>query len=148
MRSIFKAFALGAGIAIAVPAPAAEPEKPLATVFKNPQCECCESYAEYLRENGYPVKVVATHELPLINERQGIALGAEGCHTTLIGGYFVSGHVPIGSFDRLLEERPDVNGITLPGMPMGSPGMGGAKTEPFTIYAMASGQKPAVYAVE
>lgn len=148
MRNPVKAIVIAVGITIAGAALASAPAKPLATVFKNPQCECCESYAQYLHENGYPVKVVATHELPLINERQGIPVGAEGCHTTLIAGYFISGHVPLESFDRLLADRPDVNGITLPGMPMGSPGMAGSKSEPFTILAIGPTQKPVIYSVE
>ena len=139
MRTLLSALAAATALAVS-PAAAAEPlTKPLATIFKNPQCGCCETYGEYLRENGYEVKLVATHDLPLIQQRQGVPSGLEGCHTTLIGGYFVDGHVPIATFDRLLAERPNVNGITLPGMPPGSPGMGGPKMEPFTIQAVAKG---------
>lgn len=148
MHKIFKAAAAAGALIAAAPALAGPAPKPLATVFKNPQCGCCESYGKYLRNNGYEVKVVATHDLPLIQQRQGVPAGLEGCHTTLIGGYFVDGHVPIATFERLLAERPDVNGITLPGMPTGSPGMGGPKTEPFTILAVASGGQTSTYAVE
>lgn len=148
MHKILKATAVAGALIAAAPALAGPAPKPLATVFKNPQCGCCESYGQYLRNNGYEVKVVATHDLPLIQQRQGVPAGLEGCHTTLIGGYFVEGHVPIATFNRLLAERPDVNGITLPGMPTGSPGMGGPKTEPFTIHAVASGGRASIYAVE
>lgn len=128
-----------AAMALGAPATAApESGKPLATIFKNPQCGCCESYGEYLRTNGYPVKTVATNDLMLIKERQGVPQGKEGCHTTLIGGYFVDGHVPVDSIDRLLGERPSIDGITLPGMPMGSPGMGGQKMEAWTVTAVAA----------
>ena len=147
MRNVLTAAATAATLLAATPA-LAGPPKPLATIFKNPQCGCCETYGEYLRSNGYEVRVVATHDLPLIQQRQGVPAGLEGCHTTLIGGYFVDGHVPIGTFNRLLAERPDVNGITLPGMPTGSPGMAGPKTEPFTIHAVASGGRTSVYGVE
>lgn len=148
MRYVIKAVAMAAGLAVASAGVAAGTTKPLATIFKNPQCGCCETYGEYLRKNGYKVKLVATHDLPLIQQRQGVPPGLEGCHTTLVGGYFVDGHVPIESFDRLLAERPDINGITLPGMPMGSPGMGGPKTEPFTIYSVAKNGARSVYAVD
>lgn len=148
MRNIFKGAAIAAALVLGGPALAEPAPKPLATIFKNPQCGCCETYGEYLRSNGYEVKVVATHDLPLIQERQGVPAGLEGCHTTLIGGYFVDGHVPIETFDRLLAERPDINGITLPGMPAGSPGMGGPKTEPFTIHAVAGAGRSSVYTVE
>lgn len=126
--------AVSAAPAVAQPSP-----KPLATLFKNPQCGCCESYAEYLRTSGYEVKVVASHDLPLIQQRQGVPAGLEGCHTTLVAGYFVDGHVPVSAFNRLLAERPPIDGITLPGMPPGSPGMGGPKMEPFLIYAVVKG---------
>ena len=148
MRTILTALAAVAAVGLTPAAAAVQSDsKPLATVFKNPQCGCCETYGQYLRENGYEVKVVATHDLPLIQERQGVPAGLEGCHTTLIGGYFVDGHVPIEAFDRLLEERPAVHGITLPGMPPGSPGMGGPKTEPFKIRAIAPGGKQSVFQV-
>ena len=71
----------------------------------------------------------------------------EGCHTTLVGGYVVEGHVPIGAVLRMLDERPAIRGISLPGMPAGSPGMFGEKAQPFTIYEIDDGE-PKVYAVE
>ena len=148
MRSVLKAATIVGALAFSASAAIASAAKPLATIFKNPQCGCCETYGDYLRENGYEVKLVATHDLPLIQQRQGVPQGLEGCHTTLIGGYFVDGHVPIQTFNRILEERPDVNGITRPGMPMGSPGMGGPKTEPFTIYAVAKDGRTTTYATE
>jgi hypothetical protein len=118
-----------------------------ATLYKNPACTCCETYADYLRENGFEVAVEATHDLPLIKRLQGVPTPLEGCHTTLIEGYVVEGHVPVATILRLLSERPAIKGISLPGMPAGSPGMFGEKAEPFTIYEIGDG--PAnVYAVE
>lgn len=143
-----KLAAAAASLAIVATRALAQPSpKPLATLFKNPQCGCCETYAGYLKSNGYEVKMVPSHDLPLIQQRQGVPAGMEGCHTTLIGGYFVDGHVPIEAFNRLLEERPEINGITLPGMPPGSPGMGGPKMEPFTIHAVAKGELTFVFEV-
>jgi hypothetical protein len=138
--------ALIVGLALAAPASAAEGAKE-ATLYKNPQCTCCEAYADYLRENGFDVTVVPTHDLSLIKQRHGVPAAYEGCHTMLIDGYVVEGHVPVDILDRLLTERPDLKGISLPGMPMGSPGMSGEKTEPFTIFGF--GDEPTeVYAVE
>ena len=71
----------------------------------------------------------------------------QGCHLTYIDGYVVSGHVPVATVNQLLSERPRIKGVTLPGMPMGSPGMNGQKTAPFTIYEIGDGA-PKVYAVE
>lgn len=72
--------------------------------------------------------------------------GLAGCHTILIGGYFVDGHVPVDSIDRLLKQCPAINGVTLPGMPMGSPGMGGQKMETWTVTAVAPGGGTSVFA--
>jgi hypothetical protein len=118
-----------------------------ATLYKNPQCGCCEGYADYLRENGFEVTVKPTHDLSLLNRQYGVPEPLVGCHTTLVDGYVVEGHVPINAVLRLLNERPDIKGISLPGMPMGSPGMTGEKTAPFTIYEIGDGPAK-VYAVE
>jgi hypothetical protein len=118
-----------------------------ATLYKNPQCGCCEAYADYLRENGFEVTVEPTDELPLIKQRYGVPGTLEGCHTTVVGGYVVEGHVPIKTLLRLLSEKPEIKGISLPGMPAGSPGMFGEKTAPFTIFEIGKGE-PKVYAVE
>jgi len=118
-----------------------------ATMYKNPQCGCCEEYADYMRDHGFTVTVEPTHDLPLIKKMNGVPGDLEGCHTMALGGYVIEGHVPIDAIMRLLEEKPDIKGISLPGMPQGSPGMSGTKTEPFTIYEIGSDQ-PSVYAVE
>ena len=116
------------------------------TLYKDPQCGCCEGYAGYLRDNGFEVTVVPTHDLPLLDEKYGIPADMQPCHLSLVGGYVIGGHVPIGPVRRLLTERPPITGISLPGMPLGSPGMNGEKTGPFTIYEIASGP-PKVYAM-
>ena len=125
-------------------APAAENSKN-ATLYKDPECSCCEGYADYLRGNGFSVKLVPTHDLPLLDEKYGIPTELSPCHISLLGGYVVGGHVPIDIVHRLLAEKPAITGITLPGMPLGSPGMVGKKTEPFKIYTIEKGS-PKVYA--
>ena len=144
---LLKTLILIATLTLSAPALAAAPA---ATLYKSPQCGCCEEYADYLRANGYEVTVVPTHGLSLIKRQQRVPEDLEGCHTTLVGGYTVEGHVPVGVLKRLLAERPDIRGISLPGMPMGSPGMSGPKTEPFTIYTLPrdAAAEPAVYAIE
>jgi hypothetical protein len=127
---------------MAVPAFAAPPPGKL---YKNPQCECCEGYAAYLRQHDFTVTVVPTNDLAEIDRLAGIPEALEGCHTMFIGNYFVSGHVPIEAVRKLLADQPDIKGITLPGMPEGSPGMYGKKTAPFTIYAIAKDGKSSVY---
>jgi len=117
------------------------------TLYKNPQCGCCEGYADYLRENGFDVTVKPTHELVPMSRAAGIPDDFQGCHLAFIDDYVVSGHVPVATVDRLLAERPDIKGITLPGMPQGSPGMSGVKTGPFEIYGIGDGA-PHLYATE
>ena len=119
----------------------------VATLYKTPQCGCCEGYADHLRDHGFTVTVKPTSNLPEISSRAGIPEDFQGCHTTFIDGYVVSGHVPANIVKRLLALRPAIKGITLPGMPMGSPGMGGAKEEPFTIFEVKDGA-PKIYAVD
>lgn len=128
-------------------APAFAGEENVATIYKNPQCGCCEGYAEYLRQNGFSVAVIATDNLDLIKQQHNVPEHLEGCHTTLIDGYVVEGHVPVSAMDMLLSARLAIVGISLPGMPMGSPGMGGDKEAPFTIYEISNGA-PIVYTVE
>lgn len=117
------------------------------TLYKNPQCGCCENYADYLRESGFTVNVIPTHELVPMSETAGIPENFQGCHLAYIENYFVSGHVPINAVKKLLTDKPDIKGITLPGMPTGSPGMNGQKLEPFKIYQI-SGDKPTLFATE
>ena len=120
-----------------------------ATLYKNPQCGCCEDYASYLRSHGYSVDVAATHARDAIKSKNHVPEALSGCHTTLVGGYVVEGHVPVAVIERLLKERPVLHGVSLPGMPQGSPGMTGRKQEPFKIFEIAQpSPTPVVYAVE
>ena len=120
-----------------------------ATLYKNPDCSCCEGYAAYLRDNGFDVDVEPTNDLAEISRKAGVPEDLEGCHTMFVDGYVVDGHVPVNVIRKLLAERPAIAGITLPGMPTGSPGMVGTKTEKFTIYALTKdGKAPTVYATE
>jgi hypothetical protein len=121
-------------------------EMPDALMYKNPQCGCCEGYAKYLRRSGFKVTVKETHNMSLISGQNGVPEKLAGCHTMLVGGYVVEGHVPVGAINKLLTERPSIRGISLPGMPEGSPGMSGVKTAPFTIYEVSDEAK--VFMVE
>jgi hypothetical protein len=128
------------------PSARAADERKRVTLYKDPQCSCCEGYAEYLQSNGFQVSIVPTHDLPLLDEKYGIATDLQPCHISIIEGYVVGGHVPIEVVNRLLSEMPQITGVTLPGMPMGSPGMVGEKTEPFKIYEIAKNSRK-IYAV-
>ena len=114
-------------------------------LYKNPECGCCEGYADYLRQQGFKVTAVPTHDLTVMGENYGIPDSPQPCHISLIGGYVVGGHIPIEIVNRLLSEKPQITGITLPGMPVGTPGMPGNKPSPLDIYEIGKGQ-PKVYA--
>ena len=141
-------------VAIAVPAPAffgsgtARTAEPIPVIlYKNPSCTCCEAYAQYLDENGFQVDVRPTNDLAEISRKAGIPADLEGCHTSFIGAYVVDGHVPAPTIRKLLDEMPAIVGITLPGMPPGSPGMGDEKAGPLTVYAISNdGSPPRVFA--
>jgi hypothetical protein len=146
MRTILNTVALASFVWAAAPALAGEKD---VTLYKNPQCGCCEGYADYLRENGFDVTVKATHDLAEMSREAGISDEFQGCHLSFVDGYVVSGHVPVGTVEKLLTERPDIKGVTLPGMPMGSPGMSGTKEAPFEMLEITkSGTVGGVYARE
>jgi len=110
------------------------------TVTKSPLCGCCEDYIAILRGRGVDVEVIDTQDIASAKLALGVPTSAWSCHTTQVGGYAVEGHVPLEAVERLLSERPKVDGIALPGMPAGSPGMNGTKTAPFQVVAFdASG---------
>jgi hypothetical protein len=119
------------------------------TLYKNPSCSCCEGYARYLGQNGFTVDVKPTNDLAEISRKAGVPEELEGCHTSFIGGYVVDGHVPVKAIRKLLDEKPTIAGITLPGMPPGSPGMDGEKIGPLTIYAVSrDGTPPRIFDVD
>jgi len=115
------------------------------TLYKNPECGCCEGYADYLRHNGFKVTAVSTNDLTVMGQKYGIPDDLAPCHISLIGGYVVGGHIPIDVVNRLLLEKPQIVGITLPGMPEGTPGMPGQKPGPLEIYEIGKGPRK-VYA--
>jgi hypothetical protein len=121
---------------------------PAITVHKSPTCGCCEKYVDYLRDNGFKVDARNEQDMSGLKKQHGVEQVAS-CHTGLIGGYVVEGHVPVAAIRRMLKEKPDIIGISAPGMPMNSPGMGEMKKGTLTLYAIPrGGREPYVYSVE
>ena len=111
-----------------------------ATQYQGPNCDCCDEYAAYLDDQlETDLETVVTDELGSIKDEYGIADELRSCHTLELDGYVVEGHVPAEVIATLLEEKPAIDGIALPGMPAGSPGMGGDKDGPWTVYELGSG---------
>jgi len=108
-------------------------------VYKSMSCGCCGGFVSGMERKGYDVKTVNLDSLSSIKSRFNIPRNMQSCHTSVIGDYFVEGHMPIEAIEKLLAEKPDIDGIALPGMPSGSPGMPGAKTETWIVYALKDG---------
>ena len=119
-------FALGSLILVAAPALAVAFPRRM-TVYKSPTCGCCEAWISYLESVGYSIEVRNEDDMAPIKKRFGIPASLESCHTGVIDGYVIEGHVPREAIERLLTSRLKTRGIALPGMPSGSPGMGGPK---------------------
>lgn len=140
-----KRMLLTLALALALSAPALAQQSKVAVMYKAVGCGCCDGHAEHFRANGYTVRVVEVQDLDAIKKKHGVPERYAGCHTIEVGGYLVEGHVPASIIGKLLAEKPPIKGISLPGMPDGSPGMSGTKTAPFTVYDIGSGK---VFAVE
>lgn len=115
-------------------------------VYKTPECGCCRGYVDYLKKEGYKVEAINVKDLNSINNRYKIPAAMEACHTSVLGDYVVVGHVPVEAIQKLMNERPAIKGIALPGMPLDAPGMGGSGKEEFKIYALSAGE-PALFIV-
>lgn len=121
-----RAALLGVAALAAVGPSAFAAARPKISVLKDPNCGCCEFWVRILRDEGFDVEITPMH--PGLITRRKIALGVPqnmaSCHTGVIDGYVIEGHVPAADIRRLLDERPDAIGLAVPGMPYGSPGMG------------------------
>jgi len=112
-------------------------------VVKSPYCGCCTQWVEYLRREGFEVRVVEAEDVSPAARRLGVPDDLRSCHTASIGGYAIEGHVPAADIRRLLAERPDALGIAVAGMPVGSPGMeqGNVRQPYATILFMRDGRR-------
>lgn len=101
----------------------AEITLPRLVVWRDTSCECCGAWVTHMQEAGFPVTVHATDDMAAVKERHGIPSALQSCHTGLVAGYVIEGHVPAADVVRLLAERPTAKGLTIPGMPASAPGM-------------------------
>jgi hypothetical protein len=96
---------------------------PVVDVYKTPTCGCCSKWVDHLREKGFEVRTTDMRDLTDFKASHGVPRQLESCHTALVAGYVVEGHVPSADVQRLVKERPEIAGLAVPGMPIGSPGM-------------------------
>lgn len=145
---LLAAFTVGALIAvgfIAIREPAGHDQVSV-TVFKNPTCGCCAKWVDHLEENGFDVETIDTNDGATIKSRYGVPDDLSSCHTALVNGYVVEGHVPAEEIMRMLSEEAEVAGLAVPGMPMGSPGMEGNRVDSYDIIAFQKDGSRSVYA--
>ncbi|MEB3231185.1 MAG: DUF411 domain-containing protein [Leptolyngbyaceae bacterium] len=117
------------------------------TVFRSPTCGCCGQWIEHMQAAGFTVKDEITQDMDAVKQQYGISSGLASCHTTVAGNYVIEGHVPAEDVQRLLAEAPDIAGIAVPGMPIGSPGMeSGSYIEPYTVIAFSADGTNTVFA--
>lgn len=115
-------------------------------VYKDPTCGCCHNWVEIMRKSGFDVSVKDTADMPSIKARYKVGRDLASCHTALVGGYVVEGHVPADVIRKLLAGKPKVLGIAVPGMPVGSPGMEGSPKDSYDVLTFDGAGKTTVYA--
>jgi hypothetical protein len=119
------------------------------TLYKQQQCECCEAHAEYLRENGFDIKIEAVNDLADMSLKAGVPPGFQGCHLIKLNGYVFEGHITSELIKRVLNEKPEnIVGLSIPGMPSGVPGMEGPKDGPIKVYALNKDGTTTTYATQ
>jgi hypothetical protein len=124
----------------ALPPPGAAGDAAVVVVHRTESCSCCGSYEEYLATHGFEVETRIHEDIGEVKRTFGVPDEEGSCHTNELGGYFLEGHVPVEAIAALLDEAPDIDGITLAGMPAGSPGMPGEQTEPFVVRTVTDGE--------
>ena len=115
-------------------------------VYKSATCGCCQRWVDYLRSRGYTVTVENVPDVTPVKRNLGIPSEMQSCHTAVVGSYFIEGHVPAEDIARLLAEHPDVSGLAVPGMPIGSPGMEGPNPRAYVVLAVHKDGKVDVFA--
>lgn len=117
------------------------------TVFRSPTCSCCSQWIEHMEAAGFRVNDTLTEDMTGIKDQYGVPASLSSCHTTIVDGYVVEGHIPAADVQRLLAESPQVAGIAVPGMPIGSPGMeSGDYVEPYSVFSFTRKGDTTVFA--
>lgn len=141
VRLLVLSVVLMVGTSLSAPAYAAE-----ITVYKSPWCGCCSKWADRLQAKGHTVTTKNMENLDAIKKLAGVPEDLQSCHTAMVDGYVVEGHVPAKDIERLLGERPKAKGLAVPGMPVGSPGMEGGESERFDVMLFSTDGSTSVYA--
>lgn len=131
LKSLLSALMLVSGMATAAEDVAADKEM---TVYRSPTCGCCGKWIAHVKQNHFAIKDIVSDDMQAIKQKFGVPEKLASCHTAIVDGYVVEGHVPAADIEKLLQTKPDVVGISAPGMPMGSPGMEmGGKQDDYAV---------------
>ena len=114
-------------------------------VYKSPTCGCCKKWVKHLEKEGFNVKTKDYRDMKPIKKTLGVKQQFQSCHTAKVGKYFVEGHVPASDIKKLLKEKPDIKGLSAPGMPMGSPGMEGRRKDKYDVIAIDKNDNATIY---
>lgn len=134
-----------AALVLPVAAKAAKPALPIIEVYKSASCGCCHQWVDHLRANGFTVKAHDVANPSDYREKFGVPKDLGSCHTGMVAGYALEGHVPAADIKRMLAERPKGKGLAVPGMPLGSPGMEGQRKDPFDVILIQADGRHKVY---
>jgi len=114
-------------------------------VYKSSTCGCCKKWVKHLRKEGFNVKTKDYRDMKPIKQTFGVKPQFQSCHTAKVGKYFIEGHVSASDIKKLLKEKPDIKGLTAPGMPIGSPGMEGHRKDKYNVLAIDKNDNATVY---
>jgi hypothetical protein len=152
-KDLRQAFALGSALfALALttgaraPSVDQNPKETRITVYKDPGCRCCKNWIDYVVKHGYRVDAKDTPAMAEVKRTLGVPDALTSCHTAVVNGYLIEGHVPAADIAKLLKEKPKVAGLAVPGMPAGSPGMEGARQQHYQVLSFDKNGKTRVFA--
>lgn len=146
-RKVIEVLALILVLGAAAPASAQQAAPlPLVKVWKTPTCGCCGKWVQHMQAAGFRVEVTDVADVDPIKKANGVPVNLASCHTALVGGYVVEGHVPASDVRRLLREKPGILGLAAPGMPPGSPGMDLPGSPAYDVLSIGKDKSTTVYA--
>ncbi len=140
------AAALAAQVASVATTSVPSADAPHIKVYKDANCGCCKAWIEHLQQNGFVVEAMDMPDLSAVKTRYGVKEEIQACHTGIVNGYAIEGHVPADVILKMLKEKPAIAGLAVPGMPAGSPGMEGAIKEKYDVLTFDRAGRTTVYA--